>query len=246
MQNPCSAPLRALALSALIQKRSGKPAALHCTTRDHNRLSIQGLLWGARALGISSVLVSTGDYVALGEEGWTTRVQDIDVYALVRMARAAELVTGVVLDPRPESNRLAYEVRRLEQKIEAGAQFVVTQPVYDSTAASELHDATSHLELPVSLGVLPLLSERHARFLHNRVAGIAVPKDVRARLEQASDPALEGVIGARHMVDVARQWFAGACIMPPFDRYDLLADILSPEEGGEAGSRIVPGTCWTT
>jgi homocysteine S-methyltransferase len=219
--------MSALALSALIQQHTGKPATLHCTTRDHNRLSIQGLLWGARALGIHNVLVATGDYVALGERARTTTVRDVDVYGLVQMAREVDLRTGVVLDPRPESDGLDHQVHRLEQKVKAGAQFVVTQPVYDRAGAKTLHDATQHLGIPVILGILPLHTARHARFLHQKVAGIAVPQHVQERMEQASDPVAEGVAGAKEILDIARQWFAGACLMPAFDHYRVVAKMLS-------------------
>jgi methylenetetrahydrofolate reductase (NADPH) len=226
--NPVAKPrMSALALCSLIQQRTAKPAILHCTTRDHNRLSIQGLLWGAQALDIHTVLVATGDYVALGEQARTTTVRDVDVYGLVHMAREAGLYTGVVLDPRPESGRLDHEVRRLERKVNAGAQFVVTQPVYDSAGARTLYDATQHLDIPLILGILPLRTARHAWFLHHKVAGIAVPQHIRERMGKASDPVAEGVAGAKEMLDVARQWFAGACIMPSFNHYEVVAEVLS-------------------
>jgi len=103
--NPVAKPrMSALALCALAQRRTGRPAILHCTTRDHNRLSLQGLLWGARALAVGTVLVTTGDFVALGDRASTTTVRDVDVFDLVRMARQAGLRTGVVLNPYPESD----------------------------------------------------------------------------------------------------------------------------------------------
>jgi homocysteine S-methyltransferase len=226
--NPVArARMSALALSGLIQQRTGKPATLHCTTRDHNRLSIQGLLWGARALGIDTVLVATGDYVALGERVRTTTVRDVDIYDLVAMAREAGLRTGVVLDPRPETHGLEHQVHRLERKVQAGAQFAATQPVFDRAGASALRDATRHLEIPVMLGILPLRSARHARFLHQKVSGIRVPQHVQDRMSDSADAVAEGTAGARQMLDIARQWFAGACLMPPFDHYELLRDILS-------------------
>jgi homocysteine S-methyltransferase len=225
--NPVAKPrMSALATCVLIQQRTGKPTTLHCTTRDHNRLSIQGLLWGARALGIDTVLIATGDYVALEARGRITSVRDVDVYALVRMAREVGLNTGVVLDPRPESNRLAHEVRRLERKVQAGAQYVVTQPVYDEVGARELSEATSHLGIPVILGILPLRTARHAWFLHHKVAGIVVPEGVQTRMQRAADPAAEGAENAVEMLEIAHRWFAGACIMPPFDHYEILSDIL--------------------
>jgi methylenetetrahydrofolate reductase (NADPH) len=228
--NPVAKPrLSALALCALIQQRTGRPAILHCTTRDHNRLSIQGLLWGARTLGIETVLAATGDFVALGDRARTTTVRDVDVFALVRLAREAGLHTGVVLDPHPESNGLEEAVSRLERKVGAGAQFAVTQPVYDEAGARMLADATRQVGVPVILGILPLRTARHAEFLHHKVAGIAVPQHVRERMSRASDSVAEGVANARQMLAVARQHFAGACLMPPFDHYEVLFDILTEQ-----------------
>jgi methylenetetrahydrofolate reductase (NADPH) len=231
--NPVARPhMSALALAALIQQHTGKATTLHCTTRDHNRLSLQGLLWGARALGIQTVLVATGDHVGLSTGKRTTSVHDVDVFTLVRMAREAGLHTGVVLDPRPESNRLHYEVRRLEYKIDAGAQYAVTQPVYDEVSARALFEATRHLGIPINLGILPLRTARHAQFLHERVAGIAVPDHVQDRMKNASDPVAEGLAHAREMISLARQWFSGACVMPPFQHYEMLIPLLGTPNGG--------------
>ncbi|MBN1485972.1 MAG: methylenetetrahydrofolate reductase [Chloroflexia bacterium] len=226
--NPVAHPrLSALALCALIQQHTGRPATLHCTTRDHNRLSLQGLLWGARALGIESVLVTTGDFVALGERAHTTTVRDVDVFDLLRMAREAGLHPGAVLDPKPETDGLQAAVRRLERKAAAGARFAVTQPLYDESSALEIARATRPLDLPIILGVLPLRSPRHAEFLHQRVAGIAVPQSLRDRLSRSQDSTAEGLANARGMLDLARRHFAGACLMPPFDRYEILSNLLN-------------------
>ena len=185
--------------------------------------------WQAAALGIKTVLAATGDFVALGDQASTTTVRDVDVFALVRLAREAGSHTGVVLDPHPESNGLEQAVRRMERKVEAGAQFAVTQPVYDEASAMTLAEATEHIGIPVILGILPLRTARHAEFLHHKVAGIAVSEHVRERMSRASDPVAEGVANAREMQAVARQHFAGACIMPPFDHYEVLFGILRPE-----------------
>ena len=95
--NPVAKPrMSAMALCALLQQQTDRPAILHCTTRDHNRLSLQGMLWGALALGIETALVTTGDFVALGDRETTTDVRDTDVCGLVAMARDSGLHTGVV------------------------------------------------------------------------------------------------------------------------------------------------------
>ena len=225
--NPVARPrMSAMALCALLQQKTGRPAILHCTIRDHNRLSLQGVLWGARALGIETVLIATGDFIALGDRAHTTSVRDLDVFDLVRMAREAGLRTGVVFDTHPESNGQQEAVRRLATKVEAGAQFAVTQPVYDEAAADQLLEATKPLQIPVILGILPLRTPRHAEFLHRKVAGIAVPEQVRNRMQHADDPVAEGVANAGEMLAIARRHFAGACLMPPFDHYDVMVDIL--------------------
>ncbi|MDZ7583132.1 MAG: methylenetetrahydrofolate reductase [Deltaproteobacteria bacterium] len=225
--NPVAKPrMSAMAVCALIQQKTGRPAILHCTTRDHNRLSLQSLLWGAVALGIETVLASTGDFVALEDRSSTTDVRDADVFDLVKMTHAAGLRTGVVLDPRPETNGLKQAVERLKRKIESGAHFAVTQPLYDADAADELAEAVRYIGIPVVMGILPLRSHRHAEFLHHKVAGIAIPSAVRDRMRRAENPVAEGARNAIDILNLARERFAGACLMPPFDRYETLSDIL--------------------
>ena len=167
--NPVAQPrMSAMALCTLIQQRTGRAAILHCTTRDHNRLSLQGLLWGARALGIETVLVTTGDFVALQDRATTSDVRDIDLFGLLTMARESGLRIGVVLDPCPESDGLARAAKRLARKADAGAHFVVTQPVYDAPLADALVEATRRIDIPLIMGILPLRTPRHADFLHAR------------------------------------------------------------------------------
>lgn len=233
--NPVAKPrMSAMAICSLIQQRTARPAVLHCTTRDHNRLSLQGMLWGARALGIEAVLITTGDFVALKDRGVTTDVRDADIFALLAMAREAGLYAGVVFDPFLETDGLTRAVERLEQKAQAGAQFVVTQPAYDETGADLLARATERCGLPVVMGILPLRTPKHADFLHNKVAGIVVPEAVRQQMHQAEDPIRQGNLNARHTLALARERFVGACIMPSFDHYEVLFDILEPSRGSSA------------
>lgn len=226
--NPVAKPrMCAMALCALIQQKTGRPATLHVTTRDHNRLSLQSLLWGAKALGLQTVMVASGDFVALGDRATTTTVRDVDVFELIKMARDAGLRTGVVFDPHPEINGMATAVKRLARKKEAGAQFAVTQPVYDIAGVEALAAALAPIGLPTILGILPLRTAKHAEFLHNKVAGIAIPEALRKSMHQAEDPVAAGAANARELLAAARGLFAGACIMPPFDHYEVLFDILA-------------------
>ena len=225
--NPVAkARMSAMALCSMIQRRINKPAILHLTTRDHNRLSLQGELWGAKALGIDTVMVATGDFVAFQDRALTTTVRDADVYQLVKMARETGLTTGVVFDIHPETNGLERAVQHLKRKADAGAQFAVTQPIYDEAGADEIAEATHAIGMPMIMGILPLRTPRHADFLHDKVAGIAVPGSLREKMRQASDPVAQGAANAREMVDAARHRFAGDCIMPPFDHYEVMSSIL--------------------
>lgn len=226
--NPVAKPrMCAMALCARIQQHTGRPGVLHCTTRDHNRLSLQSLLWGARGLGIDAALICTGDFIALGDRAATTTVRDVGVLDLISMAREAGFYTGVVFDPRPESDGWRQAAERLRQKAAAGAQFAVTQPVYDDAGVTRVLEVTRDAGVPLILGILPLRSARHAEFLHTRVAGIAVPDALRARMACAADPLQEGIANAQDMLREARRNFAGACLMPPFDHYEMLWDILA-------------------
>jgi methylenetetrahydrofolate reductase (NADPH) len=225
--NPVAKPrMSALAAAALIQQQTGRSATLHCTTRDHNRLSLQGLLWGARAMGLTHVLVASGDRVALGDRQTTSSVEDLTLYELIAFARQAGLNTGVVFDHHPEINGLDTAVRRLGRKVEAGAQFVVTQPVYDAVGVETIYQATRGAGLPAILGILPLRSARHADFLHHKVAGISVPDHIRERMHKAADAVAEGILISRDVLSLAMSRFSGACLMPPFDHYEILAEIL--------------------
>lgn len=220
--------MSALATCHLIQARVNRPAILHVTIRDHNRIAVQGELWGAKALGLNTVMVASGDRIALSDRGIVSHVGDVNVCDLIDMARKADLLTGVVFDTKPEvSGGFDRALRRLEEKARAGAQFVVTQPVYDEAGVRAIADGVRHIGIPVILGILPLRTFRHAEFLHTRVSGIAVPEALRRRMESAADPVAEGAANARDMLALARENFKGACLMPPFDHFEVLADILS-------------------
>lgn len=226
--NPVAKPcMCAMALCSLIQKRTGKPSVLHLTTRDHNRLSLQGLLWGAKALGIDTVMAATGDMVAWKERKTTSRVADLNVFELTTMAVQSGMETGVVFDSHPEIDGFDLAVERLKKKVEAGAEFVVTQPVYDRAAAERIAVATRGLGVPVILGILPLRTLKHAVFLNDRVAGIAVPESVRTAMAEAEDTVAHGALNARKMLAIARETFAGVCIMPPFNHYEVLHSIIA-------------------
>lgn len=231
--NPVAkARMSALATCALIRQQLGKPTILHCTTRDHNRLSLQSLLWGARALDIGTALIMTGDFVALADQNSTTTVRDIDVFELIALSRKAGLRTGVVFAYSHNPATCDRAFRRLEKKVGAGAQFAVSQPVYDEQGVVALSDIGNACGIPMIQGILPLRTPRHAEFLHQRVAGIEVPQAVRDQMAAAPDPLNEGIANARRMFVSAQQHVSGVCIMPPFNHYEIVSEILCFPEGG--------------
>jgi methylenetetrahydrofolate reductase (NADPH) len=218
--------MSAMVFCRLIQETCQRKAILHCTVRDHNRLGLQSELWGARALGIDTVIAVTGDPSARSADLKTTTINDLNVCELIAMAHDSDLTTGAVLDFRPEVNGLDHEARRLEKKVASGCRFIVTQPVYDEQTAKEIYMATHHLNVPVVMGILPLISYKHAVFLHDKVSGIAVPKDLRKQMADSKDPVQAGIVQSRQMLELSRNMFSGACIMPPFDRFEILKQIL--------------------
>jgi len=202
----------------------------HINVRDRNRIALQGLLWDARSMGIQAVLAVSGDGVQYAKDPEARGVYDLHVTELLRLARQAGLTAGVVFDPRPA--QWPAEAAKLERKMEAGSQFVITQPLYTSEEVELLAERLNHYGLPVLLGVLPLISARHARFLDERVPGISVPVGLIRAVEEAGEDAWRvGVELARRMVRMAREHFAGACIMPPFNRFDLVEPILHHDVG---------------
>lgn len=200
----------------------------HFTVRDHNRVALQGMMWGALASGMHSVLIVSGDPVRLSDDPRTHQVTDLTVPDAVRLGRESELHVGVVMDPTPA--RRASELRKLDEKRDAGAQFVITQPLFQEETVDDLCGALEQLGLPVLLGILPLVSLRHARFLDGRVPGIVVPRHLIESMEAAApDSERErsvGVANARAMLARARQSLAGACLMPPFERFQLVGEVL--------------------
>ncbi len=226
--NPIAKPkMSAMVFAHLLQEKTCKPAILHFTIRDHNVIGLQGEMWGAKALGLDTVLAMTGDPAKqVKNKKKVSSVRDVSVFELIKMSKNSQLFTGAVLDFRPEINGLKSEVKRLEKKLDAGAGFIVTQPVYDEKTAQSIKTATMHLNVPVIMGILPLISYKHALFLHDKVAGISVPEKLKDEIKAAKDPVNQGIAQAKKILQIARNNFSGACIMPPFDRFEILFGIL--------------------
>ncbi len=237
-----SARMGNLALCVRVQEKLGMPALMHVTTRDRNLLGLLAHLLAAHELGVHDLVVITGDPPKMGDFPDATPVYDLDSVGLLRLI--AGLNRG--LDPggkplgqatrflcatgaEPAAQDYARELTRLRAKHDAGAEFVMTQPVYDADILERFLAEAAPLGLPVLVGLLPLASHKNAEFLHNEVPGMRVPETIRERMRKAGSGArarAEGVAIAREMLERVKDRVAGAYVMPPFGRYDLAVDII--------------------
>jgi homocysteine S-methyltransferase len=203
-------------------------------------MGVQADLLGAHALGIRNILAMTGDPPRAGDYINATAVFDVDAIGLVRIIRGMNegidatgnsigeptaFAIGVALDPNAADP--GREADRLLQKVEAGAMWAQTQPVYDLEQLTRFLERLGGPPIPIVVGILPLHSARHAEFLHNEVPGITVPEGVRARLREAGDHGLRvGIETAQAVLAEAHGRYAGAYLMPSFGRFEVVADVL--------------------
>jgi methionine synthase I (cobalamin-dependent)/5,10-methylenetetrahydrofolate reductase len=237
-----SARMSAQALCVLLQNQVGVDTILHYTCRDRNLLGMQSDLLGAHALGLRNILAITGDPPKLGDYPDATAVYDVDSIGLIRILDhlnhgcdlAGNLIgpalgfhIGCGADPsKPDMEK---EVRRLEEKIAAGAEYVMTQPVYEPATLERFFGMVSHLGVPILVGILPLFSHRNAEFLHHEVPGMSIPHETRERMRHAGsgEKALaEGVAIAQEATLVAREKAQGVYIMPPFSKAELAVRVM--------------------
>ncbi len=236
-----TARMSALAMAHLLREVGIEPI-VHVTCRDRNLLGIQADLLGAWATGIRNLLVITGDPSKLGDYPMATTVYDLDSVGLLRLVSALNrglepsgrrmrgstaFVKGCGVEPGARD--LDREVARLLRKVEAGAEFVMTQPVFDPEVMDRFLDRVRGLGVPVLMGILPLASYRNAEFLHHEVPGMTIPEPTRERMKRAGHgPAAreEGVRIAREVLVAFRDRVRGVYVMPPFDRYDTALAVI--------------------
>ena len=232
--------MSALAMAILIQHQVGIETILHFTTRDRNLMGLQADLLGAHALGIRNILALTGDPPHQGDYPNVSAVYDLDSIGLVRLLRAfnegrdisgkelntrANFLIGVALDmDAPDREK---EMDRFRRKIEAGAHFAMTQPIYDPEVLHRFRREFGPVPIPVLVGILPLHSYRHAEFLHHEVAGINIPEEIRLRLKEAGKRGREvGLRLAEELLQEIRDHVDGIYIMPSFGRYEHAATLV--------------------
>jgi methionine synthase I (cobalamin-dependent)/5,10-methylenetetrahydrofolate reductase len=231
-----------LAMAVRVERDAGIETILHVCGRDRNLLATLAHLLGAHDLGLRNLVIITGDPPKMGDFPDATPVYDLDSIGILKLAtrlnhgidpggRPLGDVTRFLLATGAEPQALNYkrEIDRLRDKKEAGAELVMTQPVYDPVVLERFLDDVKPLGLPVLVGLLPLASFKNAEFLHNEVPGMLVPEAVRERMRKAGSGASgrkEGVAIARGMLEAVRDRVAGAYIMPPFERHELALEVI--------------------
>ena len=236
-----SARMANIAVCARLAAETRVEPILHVCARDRSFLGLIAHLLGAQGLGLRNLVIITGDPPKMGDYPFSTPVYDVDSVGLLRIA--AGLNAGI--DPagkecEPTSFVLATgaepaaadrdrELRRLEDKKAAGAELVMTQPVYDPRTLERFLDDVGGLGLPVMVGVLPLASHRNAEFLHNEVPGMGIPAEYRERMARVGGgPAAraEGIRIAQEALAAVKQRVQGAYVMPPFNRVESALAVL--------------------
>ncbi len=224
-----------MALGALMKQRGIEPL-LHISARDRNLIGLQSHLMGLHALDIRQVLLVTGDPSRFGDLPGSTSVFEVNSMEMIRMVK--QLNEGIAFSGRQLTERSHFVVgaafnphvynldkalRRLEKKVEIGADFIMTQPIYDPQFFGVLREATKHLQVPIFVGIMPLVSRRNAEFLHNEVPGISLTDETRRRmgLYEGARARAEGVAIAKELIDAALEHFRGIYLITPLLRYEI-------------------------
>ncbi|MEM3399824.1 MAG: methylenetetrahydrofolate reductase [Candidatus Micrarchaeia archaeon] len=223
----------AIALSHIVQRETGIEAVLHFTCRDRSLLGMQSALLGAGALGIRNILAIKGDEPKLGDTPNSTPVYDIDTIGLIGMIRrfnSGETLSGKKITPTDffvgtslniNAGDVEKEIERFERKIEAGAEFAMTQPVYDVEHLREFLGVLKP-KVPLVVGVLPIPDYRMAKYLNEKVPGIKIPQEI---IEEIKKDEHAGVDIARELLGEIKKLANGAYVMP-LNRYELACEII--------------------
>ncbi len=232
----------AMMIAGALEAR-GTETIPHLTTRDLNLIGLQAMLLGAWSVGgIRNVLAITGDPPSLGDHPGTSGVYEIDSVGLVKVVArlnqgtdwagktlggSTNYTIGVALNPVAED--LDYEIERFFAKVEAGAHFAMTQPLFDPAHwQAFLQRIGGRSPVPVLVGIWPLSSYKQALRLNNEVPGISIPETVLLEMEAAGAKAREhGFALARRMLAWARSEVAGAYLIPPFKRYEEVLELFT-------------------
>jgi len=248
--NVADSPMARMRMSAwavcdVVQRKVGVETTLHFPTRGRNLLRVQGDLLAAHALGIRNVFVVMGDPTSIGDYPEAMDNYDLVPSGLIKLIKQGfntgvdhsgtsigqptNFFVGAALNLCPPD--VESEIKNMNRKLRAGADFFLTQPVYRSEDGSKLLEAYESkygkLSKPILVGILPLVSTRHVNFLHHEVPGIFIPDETRARIESAGEEGVKaGVDVAVELIDQLKAWAGGVYLMPQFNKFDMIAEII--------------------
>ncbi len=248
--NVADSPMARMRMSAwavcdVVQRKIGVETTLHFPTRGRNLLRVQGDLLAAHAIGLRNVFVVMGDPTSIGDYPEATDNYDLVPSGLIKLIKQGfnmgvdhsgtsigqptSFFVGAALNLCPQD--MDAEVKNLHRKIKAGADFFLTQPIYRADDGPKLIEAYEakygKLDKPILAGILPLVSAKHATFLHNEVPGISIPEEARKRIESAGENGAKvGVELAVELIQGIKSWAHGIYIMPQFHRYDMISEII--------------------
>lgn len=231
-----------LSLASIIKKEYNVRPLVHITCRDRNLIGLQSHLMGLHTLGINQLLAVTGDPTKIGDFPGATSVYDLASFDLIRLMK--QMNNGVSFSGKdlgartnfsvgaafnPNGNHLEQMVRRMEKKLEYGADYFLSQPVFSLEQVAKIYEATKHIKAPIYLGVMPLTSSKNAEFLHNEVPGIKLSVETRDRMMSVSGDQeashYEGIQIAKELIDEVHRYFNGLYLITPFLRYEMTVEL---------------------
>lgn len=229
-------------LGYLVKTNLGMRPLIHISCRDRNIIGLQSHLMGLHTLGMHDVLAITGDPARVGDFPGASSVYDLSSFDLIQMIK--QMNNGLSISGKDLGKKTAFSiaaafnpnvrsmekaVQRLEKKVAAGADYFISQPVFSEEKLVEIHEQTKHLEAPIYIGLMPLLSSKNAEFLHNEVPGIKISEEIRDRMARLNDQphlaAREGIEVAKSLIDAALELFNGIYLITPFLRYELTTEL---------------------
>lgn len=230
------------ALGYLTKTKIGLRPLVHITCRDRNMIGLQSHLMGLHTLGLNDVLAITGDPARVGDFPGASSVYDVSSFELIKMihqfneglsisgkdlGQKGVFSIGAAFNPNVRS--IEKSIQRMEKKIECGADYFITQPVYSEEKIKEIYDATKHLDRPIYIGLMPLTGSKNAEFLHNEVPGIKIDQSIRDRMAHLQNDPIrstnEGIAIAKSLIDIAIELFNGIYLITPFLRYEMTVEL---------------------
>jgi homocysteine S-methyltransferase len=237
--------MSAIAMAVLMKERVGIEPIIHFTSRDRNLMAIQSDLLGAHALGIRNVIALTGDPPGSGDYSRATGVWDVDSVGFIKILRMLNEGTDwagnsigkgtdffIACAANPTADDVELEVDRVRRKIEAGADVLMTQQIYSADILESFLERLGPIDLPVIVGIMPLQSHKHTEFIHNELAGVFVPQEVRERMRRAGENGIaEGIAQARELLEACRPMVNGTYLVPSFGRVEVVGELVTLAKG---------------